>query len=101
MDEKRKSAYRYLLYYFLVEIRTIPTPEQPHFSWEQLEKRSYHAGAVAYTLHSLALASTSDFTGFDEEEFWARLTHFSAKNPVIELSHYRKVFDLQLAHKTT
>jgi len=97
MDDNRKNAYRYLLYHFLLEIRTIPTPDQPPFSLEQLEKRSYYAGAVAYRLHNFALAVASDFTGFCEEDFWAGLRHFSASNPKIDLSHYRKVFDQQLA----
>ncbi|MCA8831635.1 hypothetical protein [Hymenobacter pini] len=101
MDENRKNAYRHLLYYFLIEIRTIPTPNQPELSLEQLKKRSYYAGAVAYHLHNFALAAASDFTEFCEESFWSGLRRFSVNNPTIDLSHYRGIFDQQLAPSNT
>ncbi|WP_139925745.1 hypothetical protein [Hymenobacter sp. DG01] len=94
MQDNRKNAYRYLLYHFLIEIRTTPTPAQPwQRATEHIAYHSYYAGAVAYQLHNLALAAASDFLGFDEEQFWNGLESFSANNPALPLSHYRMIFD--------
>lgn len=97
MDDNRKNAYRYLLYYFLIEIRTIPTPSQTiaHDS-DALTLHSYYAGAVAYQLHNFALVCANDFRGFDEGQFWAGIQHFSINNPKININHYQKVFDDRL-----
>jgi hypothetical protein len=102
IDANRKNAYRYLLYQFLIEIKTVPIP--PSFqkfdtaTFEWLVKRNYYTGAVAYQLHNFALAAANDFIGFDEEYFWAGLEHFSMQNPEIPLAmRYREVFERRLA----
>ncbi len=102
MDEIRKNAYRYLLYQFLLEIRTVPIPPSSPQSGVAYNgaaaKRSYYAGAVAYQLHNFALASANNFKDFDEAHFWAILERFSKLNPEIPiLTRYKKVFELRLA----
>ncbi|WP_169515035.1 hypothetical protein [Hymenobacter norwichensis] len=102
MDANRKNAYRYLLYQFLIEVRTVPVPPSPQpfdtATFEWLAKRNYYTGAVAYQLHNFGLAVANDFTDFDEEHFWAGLEHFSNQNPEIPLAtRYRTVFERRLA----
>jgi hypothetical protein len=98
MEENKKNAYRYLLYHFLLEIRTVPTPAQSRTeSPTELTYHSYYAGAVAYQLHNLALAASTNFESFDEKLFWSGLKIFSINNPMIDLTHYHKVFDIRLA----
>ena len=96
MNDKRKNAYRYLLYCFLIDIRTVPIPSQPKRTNEQLTHYSYYAGSVAYHLHNFALAAATDFIGFDEDSFWSGLEGFMCMNPSLSLAHYRKIFDQQL-----
>jgi hypothetical protein len=102
MDADRKNAYRYLLYQFLIEIRTVPIPPSPEkfntATFEWLVKRNYYTGAIAYHLHNFALAAANDFIGFNEEHFWVGLEHFSVRNPEIPLAtRYRTVFERRLA----
>lgn len=102
MDANRKNAYRYLLYQFLIEVRTVPIPPSPQkfdtATFEWLTKRNYYTGAVAYRLHNFALAAADDFIDFDEEHFWAGLEHFSRQNPEIPIAaRYRTVFERRLA----
>ena len=102
MNEIRKNAYRYLLYQFLIEIRTVPIPPNTQESSatynESLAKHHYYAGAVAYQLHNFALASANNFKDFSEAHFWAGLEHFSESNPEIPIhARYRKVFERRLA----
>ncbi|RPD49990.1 hypothetical protein DNI29_04125 [Hymenobacter sediminis] len=98
MTENQKDAYRYLLYHFLIEIRTIPVPNQPQQNDnKRIAFHSYYAGSIAYQLHNLALAAATDFVGFDELNFWNGLQQFSANNPSINLDHYQRIFNSRLA----
>ena len=94
MDEKRKVAYRSILYQFLLDIRTTPTPL---IDDEQAAGIGRYAGPVAYQLHNLALASVNNFAGFDEVGFWLGIDGFNARNPNTDISHYRKVFERELS----
>ncbi|NVO83377.1 hypothetical protein [Hymenobacter terrestris] len=63
-------------------------------------QHSYYAGAVAYQLHNFALAAATDFIGFNEEAFWEGLDYFRASNPMLDIGHYRKIFDHHLSEST-
>ncbi|TGD81286.1 hypothetical protein [Hymenobacter wooponensis] len=97
MNDNRKNAYRYLLYYFLLTIRTTPVATQPVWNQQQLLSHSYYAGSVAYLLHTLALAAATDFEHFDENAFWSSLSQFSINNPAINLGDYPTVCTTRLA----
>lgn len=96
MEEKRKNAYRYLLYQFLLDIRTTPIFESALPStWtdEQRDDRLKYAGSVAYLLHNFALQAATDFVGFDEAGFWANIETYNQREPKGYLTHFRYVFD--------
>ncbi|KAA9338584.1 hypothetical protein F0P96_07075 [Hymenobacter busanensis] len=98
MTDHEKSAYRYLLYDFLLSIRTTPTDNHADvWTVEQLKSYSNYTGAVAYLLHNLALAATNDFAGFNEQHFWQSVDAFNSNYPNIAINHLRQVFDDQLA----
>jgi hypothetical protein len=95
MEHKRQQAYRYLLYQFLLDIRTAPAaPEK----WPQPEQQAYvaYAGSLAYLLHNLALAAATSFEGFDEARFWQALAAFNERNPAIAATHLQPLFEAQL-----
>lgn len=94
MDEKRKAAYRSIIYQFLLDVRTFPSP----LLADKQTLMIGLAGPVAYQLHNLALASASDFSDFDETLFWDSLDAFNQRNPDTQVSDYRKVFDWKLAN---
>ncbi|TFZ65834.1 hypothetical protein E4631_12045 [Hymenobacter sp. UV11] len=93
MDDKHKAAYRSIVYQFLLDIRNVPLPLTDD---EQAVRIGRFVGPVAYQLHNLALASVNDFTAFDETAFWAGINEFNQRNPNMQLSHYRKTFELAL-----
>ena len=94
MDEKRKAAYRSIVYQFLLDVRTTPTPLTDD---EQAVGIGRYAGPVAYQLHNLALASVNDFADFDEVGFWLGIDGFNSRNPDTQISHYRKMFERELS----
>ena len=76
MDEQRQHAYRYLLYWAMLEIRPLGwlcwgwfRGWNP-FYWRREGRRIRCAGAIADWLHNLALFSSLNFEGFSEEWFW-------------------------------
>jgi hypothetical protein len=95
MDEKRKAAYRSIIYQFLLDVRTFPSPLLDDTQALMIGR---FAGPVAYQLHNLALASVTDFNSFDEASFWGNIDAFNQRNPDTHISHYRKVFDRELAN---
>ena len=90
MENKRKAAYRGILYNFLLDIRNIPTPLTDD---AQALIIGRYAGPVAYQLHNLALASVNDFTDFNEADFWASIDAFNARNPDTQITHFRILFE--------
>jgi hypothetical protein len=98
MEPHRKRAYRYLLYQFLLDIRTTPTPDSAaHLTDHQCRSHVNYAGAVAYLLHNFALFAANDFVDFDEAAFWRSIEHFSQAMPRLSLMHFKKVFDFALS----
>ena len=98
MEPHRKRAYRYLLYQFLLDIRTTPTPDSSaHLTDQQCRGMVNYSGAVAYLLHHFALAAAEDFIAFDEAEFWRGLDHFSQAIPQLSVMHFKKAFEFALS----
>ncbi|WP_125917012.1 hypothetical protein [Hymenobacter coccineus] len=96
MDNKHKAAYRGILYNFLLNIRSIPTPLTDD---KQAIAIGKFAGPVAYQLHNLALASVNDFIGFDEAHFWVSIDAFNHRNPDSQITHFRIQFERDLLFK--
>jgi hypothetical protein len=98
MEPHRKRAYRYLLYQFLLDIRTTPTPNSSaHLTDQQCRNQVNYSGAVAYLLHNFAFSAANDFAGFDEDAFWRDIERFSRAIPQLSVMHFRKVFEMALA----
>ncbi|MEI6232574.1 MAG: hypothetical protein WCT04_05950 [Planctomycetota bacterium] len=100
MDDNRKNAYRYLIYWAMLDIRPIEWITHrpfyllnPFALWSALRRVS-RAGAIACWLHNLAAASAMDFKGFDEGWFWRE--YEQRNREVGGLSHYRTIFDQRL-----
>jgi hypothetical protein len=99
MTPTQKSAYRYLLYQAMLDIRihcqSRGEPSQDPAIWQQQYQRSRIAGGIADWLHNLALAASDDFERFDEIAFWKTHAYFCTRFPG-ELEHYRTWFDERL-----
>ncbi|HEV7225955.1 MAG TPA: hypothetical protein VGN42_24835 [Pirellulales bacterium] len=102
MNEKRRKAYRYLLYHAMLDIRPIAWT---HFSifrsinpfkWQASLRQIRRAGIVADWLHNLALFSALDYEHFEEEWFWRDFDSYNARHPELQLSDYRDVFEREL-----
>ena len=93
MDDKRKAAYRGILYNFLLSIRSGPMPLTDD---KRASKLGKFAGPTAYQLHNLALASVNDFIGFDETQFWRSLDAFDNRNPDTQMAYLRTQFERDL-----
>lgn len=103
MDEHRKSAYRYLLYWAMLDIRRMAWSRFRTFEvlnpfrvkeWVREVRR---AGTIADWLHNLALFSALDFVGFNEEWFWNELQSYHGRNPEYGFMAYRDLFNTRLA----
>jgi len=102
MNERRKKAYRYLLYYAMLEIRPIawllPGFRILNFlQWRSAAQQVRRAGVIADWLHNLAFFSAIDFERFDEEEFWQDLRGREERHPGLRLSKYKDIFERELA----
>lgn len=98
MDAHRKKAYRFLLYWAMLQIR----PIQWHRRWSPLRWKHNRnavrkAGLIANWLHNLAFFSTLEFDGFEEERFWRDYDWFVEHHPDCGITEYKKVFDRELA----
>jgi hypothetical protein len=97
MNENKKKAYYFLLYHFLLTIRTAPASNQAdRWTDEQCKEYINYAGPAAYLLHNLALTGADNFNNFDEQAFWGSMESFSRRCPEVDVSHFRRVFDSQL-----
>lgn len=86
-----------MLYAFLLDIRITPVENSADsMSEEQRVKYINYAGAVAYLLHNFALTASTDFEGFDEQQFWYSIDIFSQHNPTIAPSHFNQIFESRL-----
>lgn len=100
MDEKRKAAYRYLLYWFCLELRsTAPWGRDGWEAFWSLFKRYsriktlHYAHALGEAFHNLADFSHRDFIGFDEEHFWRIDMGIQERYTANKGLSYRKIFD--------
>jgi hypothetical protein len=100
MDEHRKSAYRHLLYWALLEIRGIewityrPLRLLNPIKLRRELRRVSRAGALADWLHNLAQLSIEEFRGFDEERFWRDYDSMAKRHG--DPWNHRGVFNRQL-----
>src|SRR4051812_22921992 len=103
MDAMRAKAYRYIIYWALLEIRGLSW-----FAWRTRDRwnpfflmRSIPyiraSGAVAEWLHNIAHFSANDFAGFEETWFWSEYDGMRAKHGSLWRYDYRKIFDEHLA----
>ncbi len=104
MDEHRKYAYRFLLYWAMLDIR--PIAWLPHrgqwfspFFWQRHIRRVRALGELAEWLHNMASFSKRDFAGFDEKWFWDDFERLRAKHP--EFQYYRSLFQNALTESQT
>jgi len=99
MDEQRKHAYRWLLYWAILHIRPLEWLGRRRWqSWSPLYWRRHRrwvqcSGAVADWLHNLALYSSIDFQGFIEERFWRDFERARSSFPEFGPEHYREMFE--------
>ena len=96
MDANRKSTFRELIYWGLVEIRLATSPRgftmNPMELWQR-HKRTDFAHEIAEWLHNLAQFSSLDFERFDEGRFWEDYEVFRKKYP---LDKHQSLFDKTL-----
>src|SRR5688572_22055593 len=97
MDDRRKNAYRYVVYWAMLEIRPLHWVIKP--PWRLLNplrayrvwRKAQYAGLVAEWLHNVAHFSSFDFDQFDEARFCQEYEYLLKRFP--EASIYRRVFD--------
>ncbi|QDT10235.1 hypothetical protein [Planctomycetes bacterium K23_9] len=100
MDTARKDAYRYLLYWAMLDIRGIAWHR---FQWWRPFRFIAHlrhvrrAGNIADAMHNLAQHAALDFDRFDEATFWDALDYAHSQSPLVDPSRYRQLFDDRLA----
>jgi hypothetical protein len=104
MDEHRKYAYRFLLYWAMLDIR--PIAWQPYraqwfspFFWRRHIRRVRALGELAEWLHNMASFSKRDFAGFEEKRFWDEFESLQLKQP--EFKRYRSLFQNALTESQT
>ena len=99
MISAQKSAYRYLLFHAMLDIRVYCQSRGEPSTDAAVRERQYHAsriaGGIADWLHNLAKASVDDFEWFDEDTFWKTHAYFCTRFPG-EPERYRTVFDERL-----
>jgi hypothetical protein len=102
MHENRMSAYRFVLYWAMLDIRRAAWWK---IRWSQLWRPSYwkneirrirYSGELADWLHNLALFSSINFERFDEEYFWSECDRYEKRYPEYQLSRYRQIFEQRL-----
>ena len=102
MEAQRKHAYRYLLYWAMLDIRPIAwtRPGWNPLHWHRHREQIRRAGDLAEWLHNLAQFSALEFERFDEEWFWRDFERILSRNPDSGLERYRDRFT-QLAGSQT
>jgi hypothetical protein len=97
MNDQTKAAYRHLLYVAMIATRSCCRPRAKASHNPLIWRRQYHesriAGQLADWLHNLALYSSLDFTGFEEEHFWYEHTLICKRYPGVGFERYREIFD--------
>jgi hypothetical protein len=96
VNERRKEAYRWLLYQAMLQIRPlrwidaelVQRIDPDSYLW----KRMRVSGAIADWLHNLAQFAALDFSGFDEERFWQEYGDLVGSYPDQGLERYQNEF---------
>ena len=100
MDTARKDAYRYLLYWAMLDIRGIAWYR---FEWWRPWRLFSHlrharrAGYLADAMHNLAQHAALDFEHFDETDFWSHIDYDHSHAQQVDPARYRKLFDDRVA----
>lgn len=99
MNQPRKDAYRYVLYWAMLDIRPLAWYRfhwwNP-FRWRWNIRRIRYAGDLADCLHNLAMFASVEFEGFQEDWFWKELESLESRFPEFSPSRFRSVFDRRL-----
>jgi hypothetical protein len=104
LSENEKKAYRYLLYTAMVDIRNRLCESPNRFSlnplrWHKKYGASRSVGGLADWLHNLAEHSTTDFTHFNAERFWADFkTYYLYYADIYNGPDYGEVYQDKLAN---
>ncbi|MBC8134920.1 MAG: hypothetical protein H8F28_03420 [Fibrella sp.] len=99
MDERRKAAYRHLLYYGLISIRSstgwaMESKMQASLPWlfhRDPSQTAHRVFWLADAFHNLAKYSALDFEGFDEQKFWNHMVQ-SMGEAGVDVNWYRETF---------
>jgi len=101
VDFNRQSAYRYLLYQAMLEIRLLQFEAEPwRLLWYSIWRpewgwrRVRYAGELAEWMHNLAAFVAEGFKGFDEGYFWAQGYRLAQQYPYIHA--YKCKFECRL-----
>lgn len=100
MDEHRKNAYRFLLYWALLDIRTIAWSQAAWwnpFAAARALRRARLAGHLADRMHNLGLFAAIEFERFDEDWFWRDLERLEEPFAEFDSQLYRRVFEDRLS----
>ena len=107
MDEQRQNAYRFLLYWAMVEIR----PLQYFLRWNWWDLNPLHwrhqlqrvamAGALAEWLHNMARFAGYEFERFDEQRFWQDYKRLCDRYPDGGFERYQDLFGRRLVELRT
>ena len=100
MDDATKNAYRYLLYWSILEIRQVAWMRfrwwRP-LRWRRNFQYMRYAGDIADWLHNLAAYSSLDFAGFREDWFWSEYERLKERYGITEAGVYREAFQKRLS----
>jgi hypothetical protein len=114
IDPHRQSAYRYLLYRAMLDIRVLQWRGNfwgtlwGIFSgrgrvqkgwrlrrlWRHADDLCDYSGELAEWLHNMAQFAAYDFSGFDEARFWAQGYQLAQRYP--DIHHYKAIFECRL-----
>jgi hypothetical protein len=100
MDTHRKNAYRFLVYWAMLDIRPLAWHGYVR-GWRKLNplnwRRQMRAMRVAGEwMHNLAMFAAVDFDGFDEGWFWEDGERFKSRCPGTAPNRYRQIFEERL-----
>lgn len=100
MDDDRKYAYRYVIYWAMLDTRGLqwqairPLRLLNPITLYRVWRHAVRAGAIAEWLHNAAHFSTFDFEGFREDRFWSE--HDRLVKEFGDGWNYRGVFEARL-----
>ena len=94
MNNSDKYAYRRLLYWGMIQIRGASGFASANpLKVLEVSRALKRSGAIAHWLHNLAMYSSSDFDGFDEDAFWQDYEYFAFKEGHDKDREVRKLFE--------